>query len=260
MAHWASEIPDTGTKGITSVAPIRGCTPRCTVRSMSSAARPAGAHGRLHYRQRAPGNGHHRTIVVAIHRPVEQGDAIHAHGVHDGMHFLKIAALGEVGHALDDGLVHKTPSLAARLFPPGIANRKLHARIHARIGISHAGVRNMHRIRGNGDRLLWLDEVMDAQTELWGVVENTGPQMIGHGVRPDGWKFVIGPDETTRTLNPGQKVMAATEVPAQNGRRDADPGISAASGKQVAATSTGRRAARNSWRADTSGCMPAIAA
>ena len=30
---------------------------------------------------------------------------------------------------------------------------------------------------------LWLDEVMYAQAELRCVVENTGPQMIRHGVR-----------------------------------------------------------------------------
>jgi len=41
IAHWTSEIPLTGTKGITSAAPMRGCTPLCPVRSISSAALPA---------------------------------------------------------------------------------------------------------------------------------------------------------------------------------------------------------------------------
>src|SRR3984885_972513 len=77
---------------------------------------------------------------------------------------------------------------------------------------------------------------MDAQTELRGVVENTGAQMIGYGVGPDGWEFVIGPDETARTLNPGQKAASTTEVPAQDDRRDAQAGISPTGGEQVAAT------------------------
>src|SRR5271165_4010846 len=39
--HCSREISRTGTKGITSAAPMRGWTPRCEVRLMSSAARPA---------------------------------------------------------------------------------------------------------------------------------------------------------------------------------------------------------------------------
>src|ERR1700722_15522786 len=76
---------------------------------------------------------------------------------------------------------------------------------------------------------------MDAQTELRGEVENAGAQMIGHWVGPDGREFVISPDETACTLNPGQEAASTTEVPAQNDRRDAQAGIGPTGGEQVAA-------------------------
>src|ERR1700689_939220 len=94
----------------------------------------------------------------------------------------------------------------------------------------------MHRIGCYRNRLLWLDEVVHAQTKLRSVVEDTCSQMIGNGVRTDWWKFGIGPDETAPTLNPGQEATSTTEVPAQNGRRNAQPRISPAGGEQVAAT------------------------
>ena len=116
MAHWASEIPGDGNER----NDVGGADPgmhSALYGQINQFRRPAGgANGRLHHRQRPPGNGHHRTIVVAVHGPVEQGDALDTHGVHDGVHFLAIGALGEVGHALDDDLVHKTPGPWAGYF------------------------------------------------------------------------------------------------------------------------------------------------
>jgi len=114
------------------------------------------ANGSLDDSLRRAGNGHHGAIMVAVQRPIQQRDPLDAHSVENGMHFFAIHALGEIGHALDDGFGHKTS------FPPRIADRELHARVHARIGISHAGIGDVNRIGGDRDRLLRLHEIMDA--------------------------------------------------------------------------------------------------
>ena len=157
---------------MTSVAPIRGCTPRWQVRSMSSAAcrrrepRPPPPPAAV-----ASGNRHHRTIVVAVHGPIEQRDALHPHGVHNGVHFTGIAALGEVGHALDDGLSHRTRGLTARLFPPGIANRKLYARSLPDCTPSWRSKYAPHWPIGN--RLFGLDEVDRRSNRIAGELKKT---------------------------------------------------------------------------------------
>src|SRR5580698_9687650 len=107
MAHWASEIPETGTNGITSVAPMRGCTPRCTVRSISSAALPAA-------RTAASTTASGRPAMVTTERlwslSMDQSSK-ETQCVNDGVHLFTIGALGEIRHALDDDLVHKTSVL-----------------------------------------------------------------------------------------------------------------------------------------------------
>src|SRR5882757_2285053 len=93
----------------------------------------------------------------------------------------------------------------------------------------------MNRVGGDGNRLPRPEEVMYANPKLRSVIENAGAQMVGHGVRTYRRELVRGPDETARALNPGSIAMIAGEVPAQNGWRDADPGVSATGGKQVRA-------------------------
>ena len=98
-----------------------------------------------------------------------------------------------------------TVSFIRASFPPRVADGKLYARVHAGIRISHAGVRNMNRIGGDGDRLPRLDEIMDPHPKLRGEIKNAGAEMPGHGIRTYGREFVIGPDKAARTLNPGSK-------------------------------------------------------
>src|ERR1700692_4207186 len=93
----------------------------------------------------------------------------------------------------------------------------------------------MNRIGGDGNRLPRPDEVMYAYPKLRSVIKNAGAQMLGHGIRTYRRKLVSGPDEAARTLNPGTNAVAAGEVPAQDRRQDADPGVGATCGKQIAA-------------------------
>src|ERR1700739_3307780 len=161
----------------------------------------SGANGRFDHRRGWSGNGDHRTIVVAIERPIQQGNPVYTHGVHDSPHFIVIAALGKVGHALDDGFAHRGS------LPPRIADGKLHACVHPGIRISHAGIRDMNRIGGDENRLPRPDEVMYAYPKLRSVIKNAGAQMVGYGIRTYRRELVIGPDEATRTLNPGTKAV-----------------------------------------------------
>src|SRR5882757_7450620 len=93
----------------------------------------------------------------------------------------------------------------------------------------------MNRIGRDGNRLPRPDEVIYANPKLRSEIKNAGAQMVGHGIRTYRRELVRGPDETARTLNPGTITVIPGEVPAQDRRRDADPGVGTTRGKQVAA-------------------------
>jgi hypothetical protein len=48
------------------------------------------ANGRFYHRLRGTGNRDNRSIVVTIHGPIEQGDTIDPHRIHDSAHRVAI--------------------------------------------------------------------------------------------------------------------------------------------------------------------------
>src|SRR5215207_4315959 len=92
------EIPDRGTNGITSAAPIRGWPPVCFVMSISSTAlaAPASALARTAY-------GEPTTVVLAVGLPVDEPSVSGGEGVTDRFDHVEPATLAEVRDADDEG-------------------------------------------------------------------------------------------------------------------------------------------------------------
>src|SRR3974390_1057954 len=74
--------PSMGMKGTTSAAPMRGCAPRCLVRSIRATA--------------------FSTARKAASATAGGGLRDGKNGLHDGVYFGGVAAFGKVGYTLDE--------------------------------------------------------------------------------------------------------------------------------------------------------------
>ncbi len=94
-------VVPSGTNGTTSVAPMRGWTPRWTFRSISAArARQRGR--RIQPLEPEYGNGQHHAVVHRVSVAVQNPRAVHLRrGRLDGVHDIRTRAFTEVGDALD---------------------------------------------------------------------------------------------------------------------------------------------------------------
>ena len=96
-----------GTKGITSTAPIRGWAPRCVRMSIRATAARGRLEQRLLQRARLPHEAHDQPVVVGIGPVVEQ---VHARRVperrHDGIDHFLAPAFAEIRHAFDEPARH----------------------------------------------------------------------------------------------------------------------------------------------------------
>ena len=81
---------------------MRGCTPVCCCRSISSTALLDAAEGRFATAVGGTGKGEHGAVVIGVQLAVEDRDPAHgADGLDDGVDFGGVAAFGEIGDALD---------------------------------------------------------------------------------------------------------------------------------------------------------------
>ena len=101
--HSSIVVSPSGTNGITSTAPRRGCWPSWTFHvDARESLFDCALHGHAHA-VCSTGEGQHAAIVVAIRRSIEQvnaGDARHARG--DGVDDRQVTAFAEVGHTFDE--------------------------------------------------------------------------------------------------------------------------------------------------------------
>ena len=107
----SSVEPSSGTNGITSAAPTRGCTPWCAAadRSTRRPCRPRAR--RLRERPPAsPGESHHAAIVIGVRfpspAPATPGSLSRSTRRSQRLR-VRIAALGKIRHAFDHVLDHK---------------------------------------------------------------------------------------------------------------------------------------------------------
>ena len=117
-------MPRRGIRGTTSAAPIRGCWPRCTVMSMSSAGPAHGAKGAFDHRPRRAGHGHHGAVVAGVHLGVQNPHTRDAgNRRRDRFHDLGAAALAKVGHALQKRPLDSAPRQGPP-HPPGLTSHR----------------------------------------------------------------------------------------------------------------------------------------
>src|SRR6185369_9313821 len=135
---------------------------------------------------------------------------------------------------------------ARLLLPPRISDRELYACVDAGVFIAEGSAGNMYRVGSDIERAAWLEEVMDSDTELWGEVPDTGV-CVGAivedvvGWPSEGRVFVVGPDEASTTLSPGNDLTVAGtgEVPLEQDGGDGDAGEGSAYGVGRGAVSGG---------------------
>ena len=100
--HTCMLVAPSGTKGTTSVAPMRGCTPRCVVQVDQRRRARGGAEGGFGDRPGRAGDGQHHAVVHRVGVAIEHARAARRFGRGlDRVHDLGPGALAEVGHALD---------------------------------------------------------------------------------------------------------------------------------------------------------------
>ena len=85
---------------------MRGCKPSCDGQVDQFHRLAHAAHRGLDHCSWLPGNGHHRAVVVRIHRPVQKLHALDPHRGHNGFDTPGVRALREVWNALDYRVVH----------------------------------------------------------------------------------------------------------------------------------------------------------
>ena len=93
----------TGMNGMTSAAPMRGWTPFCLVRSISSAALPAARTADSTTASGEPAMVTTERLCAASSDQSRRLDAFHLHGGDDLADFGDVCSLGKIGDALDDG-------------------------------------------------------------------------------------------------------------------------------------------------------------
>ena len=104
-AHSSMVTPATGTKGTTSVAPIRGCSP-CVAGHVDDLGRPLhGLKGRLLHRFGGAYEGDDRPVGLLPGIHVQEADVGHRlDGVGDLLDDGGVPALRDIRNAFDDGV------------------------------------------------------------------------------------------------------------------------------------------------------------
>src|ERR1700722_15615416 len=195
MAHSARETPLTGTKGTTSAAPMRGWTPVCLVRSISSAALPT-----EHTAASTTAAGEPAMVTTERLWAVSSDQS--------SRRTPSIFMAATICFTLPESVPSEkfgTHSIIASGFiaaslPPGISQRELDAGIDSWVSVPETRAGDVHAVGAQVEAAVRTDEVVEAYAALRGEVPDAGVRVGAvvdyiEGQPPVGGVLVIGPEE-----------------------------------------------------------------
>src|SRR6202041_1573096 len=202
---------------------MRGCTPVCRVRSITSAALPAASTAASTTAAGGP-------AMVTTER-LWSASCDQSSSDTPGTRMVRtMASTRSVSTPSEKFGTHSMMAFVipvTALLPPAVSDLELHRRVHAGIGIAEGRVGDVYRIRIEGNRALGFEKVLKAHPKLGREVPHTRALVSRRRKRPYRRKFVVGPYQSTGTLHKGHDSPASAQVPAQHPRRHADAVVGA---------------------------------